>query len=90
MPLITPAAQNGIQTICGVAATGLSLGTHLAVGLMLRLDFLERGAQSRWDSVMGVNHSYLFGEYTRADVGTGGTQLQLATETWKVGLAFEF
>lgn len=78
------------DTDVGVAATGLSLGTHLAVGLMLRLDFLERGAQSRWDSVMGVNHSYLFGEYTRADVGTGGTQLQLATETWNAGLAFEF
>lgn len=78
------------DTDLGVAATGLSLGTHLAVGLMLRLDFLERGAQQRWDAIMGVNHSYLFAEYTRADVGTSGTQLQLATETWNAGLAFEF
>lgn len=74
----------------GVAATGLSLGTHFAAGLMLRLDFLEPGASRRWDSVMGVNHSYIFGEYTRAEVGTSGTQLQLSSETWNLGLAFEF
>jgi hypothetical protein len=85
----SPNARAGDADL-GVAATGLSLGTHLAVGLMFRLDFLERRAQQRWDAVMGVNHSYLFGEYTRADVGTGGTQLQLSTSTWNAGLAFEF
>lgn len=78
------------DTDLGQAATGLSLGTHLAVGLMVRLDFLERRAQQRWDAAMGVNHSYVFGEYTRADVGTGGTQLQLSSSTWNAGLAFEF
>ena len=39
---------------------------------------------------MGVNHSYLFAEFTRADVGTSGTQLQLSSTTWNAGLAFEF
>lgn len=85
----SPGVRPG-DTDLGQAATGLSLGTHLAVGLMLRLDFLERNAQQRWDAVMGVNHSYLFAEYTRADVGTGGTQMQLSSQTWNAGLAFEF
>lgn len=85
----SPNARPGDSDL-GVAATGLSLGTHFAAGLMLRLDFLERSAQQRWDAAMGVNHSYLFAEFTRADVGTSGTQLQLSSTTWNAGLAFEF
>ncbi|MEZ4390165.1 MAG: hypothetical protein R3A48_03635 [Polyangiales bacterium] len=57
---------------------------------MLHLDFLERGAARRWDSVMGVNHDYLFGEYTRADVGTRRHPASSPPETWNAGLAFEF
>lgn len=74
------------------AATGGSLGTHLALGLMLRLDVFEPAVQRAWDQQMGVNHSYLFAEYTRSDLGTTGdrAQLRLGSETWNLGLAMEF
>lgn len=76
----------------GQAATGGTLGTHLAAGLMLRLDVFEPAVQRAWDLEMGVNHSYLFAEYVRSDLGGLGArpQLRLGTATWNVGLAMEF
>lgn len=76
----------------GQAATGGSLGTHFAAGLMLRLDVFEPAVQRAWDQEMGVNHSYVFAEYVRSDLGGLGArpQLRLGTETWNVGLAMEF
>ncbi|MBL8602718.1 MAG: hypothetical protein JNK72_12420 [Myxococcales bacterium] len=73
-------------------AIGGSLGTHLALGLMLRLDVFERRAQRSWDLGMGVNHSYLFAEYLRSDPGSLGSraQMRLGVSTWNVGLAMEF
>lgn len=76
----------------GQAATGGSLGAHFAAGLMLRLDVFEPAVQRGWDLQMGVNHSYVFAEYVRSDLGALGSrpQLRLGTETWNVGLAMEF
>jgi hypothetical protein len=76
----------------GQAATGGTLGTHFAAGLMLRLDVFEPMVQRAWDLQMGVNHSYLFAEYVRSDLSGLGSrpQLRLGTETWNVGLAMEF
>lgn len=73
-------------------ATGGTLGTHLALGMMLRLDFLEPRAARAWDLQMGVNHSYLFFEYVRHDASGIGSrpQLRLDYESWATGLAFEF
>ncbi len=76
----------------GQAATGGTLGTHFAAGLMLRLDVFEPAVQRAWDLEMGVNHSYIFAEYVRSDLSGLGArpQLRLGTETWNVGLAMEF
>ena len=76
----------------GQAATGGTLGMHLAAGLMLRLDVFEPAVQRAWDQQMGVNHSYIFAEYVRSDLSGLGSrpQLRLGTETWNVGLAMEF
>ena len=72
-------------------ATGGTMGTHLALGLMLRLDFIEPRAARAWDLQMGVNHSYLFFEYVRHDTSGVGArpQLRLDYESWAPGLAFE-
>lgn len=88
---LSPGA-NASDPDLGQAATGGSLGTHFAAGLMLRLDVFEPAVQRAWDQQMGVNHSYLFAEYTRSDLGTIGSraQLHLGSETWNLGLAMEF
>ena len=88
---LSPGA-NASDPDLGQAATGGSIGTHLALGLMLRLDVFEPAVQRAWDQQMGVNHSYLFAEYTRSDLGTIGSraQLRLGSETWNLGLAMEF
>lgn len=73
-------------------AIGGTLGTHLAVGLMARLDFLEPRAARAWDLQMGVNHSYVFFEFVRHDTSGLGSrpQLHLGYDSWATGLAFEF
>lgn len=88
---LSPGAS-ATDTDLGQAATGGTLGTHLALGLMLRLDVFEPAVQRAWDQQMGVNHSYVFAEYVRADLSGIGArpQLRLGTETWNVGLAMEF
>jgi hypothetical protein len=88
---LSPGA-NVTDTDLGQAATGGSLGTHFAAGLMLRLDVFEPAVQRAWDQQMGVNHSYVFAEYVRSDLGGPGArpQLRLGYETWNVGLAMEF
>jgi hypothetical protein len=88
---LSPGAR-GTDADLGQAATGGTLGTHFAAGLMLRLDVFEPMVQRAWDLQMGVNHSYLFAEYVRSDLSGLGArpQLRLGTETWNVGLAMEF
>jgi len=88
---LSPGATAGDSDF-GQAATGGSIGTHFAAGLMLRLDVFEPAVQRAWDQQMGVNHSYVFAEYVRSDLGGLGSrpQLRLGTETWNVGLAMEF
>jgi len=88
---LSPGARPGDSDL-GEAAVGGSLGTHFALGLMLRLDVFEPLAQRSWDLQMGVNHSYLFVEYYRADPGSLGSrpQMQLGVESWVGGIAVEF
>lgn len=88
---LSPGAR-ATDTDLDQAATGLSLGTHLALGAMVRLDIFEPRAQRAWDLAMGVNHSYLFFEYVRSDTNGLGSrpQLHLGYESWSTGLAIEF
>ena len=88
---LSPGARAS-DTDLGQAATGFTFGTHFAAGVMLRLDVFEPRVQRSWDLSMGVNHSYLFAEYTHAMLDGIGSrpQLRLGYETWTVGLAMEF
>lgn len=88
---LSPGAH-ATDTDLGQAATGGTFGTHFALGVMLRLDVFEPTVQRAWDLQMGVNHSYLFFEYTRAGLDGIGSrpQLHLDYETWNTGLAMEF
>jgi hypothetical protein len=73
---------------------GLKGGRHgygFTGGVQLMLDFLEPSLARNLDSDTGVNHTYLFAEYTRAEVnnfGKGG--LDLSSRGWMFGFALDY
>ena len=71
--------------------TGGTWGSHLAVGGMLALNFLDPRAAARLDETTGVNHAYLFGELMRANLnGLGATpSFYVGSTSWVVGLAVD-
>jgi hypothetical protein len=54
---------------------------------MLLLDVLEPSAARAMDAETGVNNSYLFIEWSVSDFG--GDQMNVGSNTWVTGLAFE-
>ncbi len=73
----------------GVAGKGMSFGSHAAIGAALALDFIDYGASRSMDDAIGINNTYLFGEYYWLALGAGDA-LRVGTNTWAAGLAFEF
>jgi hypothetical protein len=71
----------------GVKGKDTSTGTQAALGAMFLLDVLEPSAARAMDSEGGVNNSYLFIEWSMSDFG--GNQMNVGTNTWVTGLAFE-
>ncbi len=75
------------------AVEGLTTGLRYAAGVMFRLDFLEPRVQRAWDLEMGVNHSYLFAEYSVADMRgqfSSSPSLNLSWSNFTFGVALEF
>lgn len=80
-----------IEESNGVRAMGGKLGYAGTLGLSLMLDVFEPRLARDFDSDLGVNHSYLFAEFSYADVnnfGRGG--INLSSRHWMFGLALEF
>lgn len=72
-------------------ASGGQWGYVVSAGVGFMLDFLDPRTQRDFDSELGVNHTYLFAEYTFEEVndfGQGG--LDLSSRRFSVGLAFDF
>lgn len=67
-------------------------GYTLNAGLMLRLDFIERGTAKKLDQTTGINHTYVFGEFSfnRLDNLGVGNSISVGDATWFAGLAIEF
>lgn len=66
-------------------------GYGLTAGVQLMLDFLEPSMARSLDSDLGVNHTYLFAEYTRAEVNNfGKAGLDLSSRGWMFGLALDY
>ena len=63
-----------------------------AAGVAFLLDVLEPRLAADFDTDVGINHSYLFGEYNvlRTDLLFGGGGLNLSSHQLMFGLAFEF
>lgn len=71
---------------------GGTMGWQAALGISLRLDFLDPGAARGFDADAGVNHSYAFFELDHID-GSGLYRkdvLRVGDNTWFAGLMFEF
>jgi hypothetical protein len=78
-------------TVGGVEGEDTTWGTHLALGGMLALNWLDPRASRELDESTGINHAYLFGEWMRADLSGLGSrpQMNVGASTWIVGLALD-
>lgn len=75
----------------GVDAWGVSFGAAGVLGLALTLDFLDQRLARDFDTGVGVNHSYLFSEFTMQKMGLSGpNKIDLSSLHWSFGLGFEF
>jgi hypothetical protein len=75
-----------------VSGEGITLGTHLALGAAIALDALDSGASRNADNAIGINNTYFYAEYYWLNLN-GLAQdkvLYVGTNTWAMGLAFEF
>ena len=79
------------RTDSGISGRGTSYGYQFALGGMLLLDFFDPSAAVEADNSIGVNNSYLFGEWYYSDLGGfgSGDSMQVGTNTWMLGLALE-
>ena len=83
----------GTSDYAGHVGVGGSLGTELGLGLAFNLDVFDEYAAKNFDEAVGVNNTYAFAEYTRADLDGLGVQsdpLRVGGQAWTFGLAFEF
>lgn len=82
---------NDVEFSEGVRGMGGTWGYAGVVGMSVLLDFFDRRLARDFDTGLGVNHTYFFGEYVYEEVndfGRGG--LDLSSRHWMFGLSFEF
>ncbi len=81
-----------VTNSAGQQSRGSSWGWQVNLGLMLRLDFIERSAAVDLDRLTGINHTYLFGEWQFSRLNNFGadTSMSIGDDTFLVGLAVEF
>lgn len=79
----------GTASVNGTSGRGLSFGPQFALGGMFLLDFLDPSSAATMDESIGINNSYFFTEWFVSYLGTGN-QMHVGTNTWVLGLAFEF
>jgi hypothetical protein len=87
-----PRSANGTALGPSVLGEGHTMGTNLAVGLAIDLNFLDRRASQGFDNATGVNHTFVFGElqdYTLNGMFQAHA-MYVGNQNWVVGLGFEF
>jgi hypothetical protein len=82
----------GTSSVNGISGKGQTFGTHVALGLAFALDALDGGASRNMDNAIGINNTYLYAEYYWLNLNGLGQDkaLYVGTNTWAMGLAFEF
>jgi hypothetical protein len=78
----------------GTQAKGHTWGMHYAVGAMFLLDALDQHAAQQLDNEMGINNTYVYLEWMMSRLdgfgrGSDASVLNIGTDTWILGLAFE-
>jgi hypothetical protein len=82
---------NEIEVSDGLRGAGVSYGVAGVFGLAFTLDFLDPRLARDLDTSLGVNHSYLFAEFTVQEMGLFSPQsIDLSSRHWMFGLGFEF
>jgi hypothetical protein len=82
---------SGVEYFNGQRGAGGKWGWNGSLGMMLLLDVLEPGVARDFDTDVGIKHSYLFGEYAHDVVNDfGGNGLDLSSNHWMFGLAFDY
>jgi hypothetical protein len=82
---------NEIEVSDGLRGAGTTFGICGVLGLALTLDFLDRRLSRDFDTSLGVNHSYLFAEFTIQEMGLfESTSIDLSSRHWMFGLGLEF
>ncbi|MEO8799094.1 MAG: MXAN_2562 family outer membrane beta-barrel protein [Polyangiaceae bacterium] len=84
--------DGGTSYTNGIAGKGHTFGYHVAAGIGLDLNAFDRTAAHNFDESMGVNHTYIYGEWMFMGlngIGQDGA-LRVGTSTWVAGLALEF
>lgn len=85
------AKGGAVETTSGFYGAGVKFGLAATFGLALQLDFLDPRLARDFDTSAGVNHSYIFAEYSIQEVNNFQTTgLDLSSRHWMFGLAFEF
>ena len=75
----------------GLPGQGTAFGANGTVGLSLMLDILDARLARDFDSSVGVNHTYIFGEFNFQEMFRSSTvPLLLSSRHWLFGLAFDF
>jgi hypothetical protein len=71
--------------------SGVSFGTHLALGGMLGLGWIAGRSSASLEDTAGIRETYLFGEWTYGNLdGIGSSsQLHAGSSTWTLGLALQ-
>ncbi len=82
----------GTSSADGVEGKGHTFGYHVAGGISLDLNAFDRLAARGFDEAMGVNHTYIYGEFMYMALnGIGQTDaLRVGSSTWVAGLSFDF
>lgn len=74
----------------GAIGRDTSNGWQFALGGMFLLDVLDKRSAIEMDETSGVNNSYLFVEWYVSHLnGLGSKTMDVGTNTWMLGLAFE-
>lgn len=88
-------ATNGRGTaradVDGTQGSGRTNGLIYALGVMFLLDSLQPQTAKTFRAERGVNHTYLFGEWTVTSfTGLGqSSAMRVGDSTWNLGFAFE-
>jgi hypothetical protein len=84
--------SGGTSSNDNISGKGTSWGTDVALGGAFALDALDRGASQNMDLATGINNTYLYVEvyWLTLDGIAQKHALHVGTNTWSMGLTFEF